>query len=253
VTVAAVTMVRDEGDVLEGTLRAMLREVDLVIVADNLSTDDTPAILERLAAEHPQLIVTRDAEPGYFQARKMTHLAAEAEAFGADIVVPFDADERWYSPHGRVADVLADSGGTLFPALVYDHIPTALDPDGPPFHRMGWRRREANPLVKVAARTRPAVRIHQGNHGADYGPTIRDLLVVRHYPYRSAEQFVRKARNGAAAYAATDLPEHEGRHWRDYGRILDEEGEDALTAVFHRWFWSPDPRRDRTLILDPSP
>lgn len=252
-TVAAVTMVRDEADVIEGTLRAMLREVDLVIVADNLSSDDTPAILARLQAEYPQIVVEQDDEPGYFQARKMTHLAAYAASLGADVVVPFDADERWYSPHGRIADVLEATDGTLFPARVYDHVATALDPEGPPFKRMGWRRREANPLVKVAARTRPEVRIHQGNHGADYGPAVPDLLVVRHYPYRSADQFVRKARNGAAAYAATDLPESEGRHWRDYGRILDAQGVEALGDVFRRWFWVADPRADATLILDPSP
>ena len=105
--------------------------------------------------------------------------------------------------------------------------------------------------MKVAARTRPAVTIHQGNHGADHGERVDGRLIVRHFPYRSVEQFVSKVRNGAAAYAATDLPEHEGQHWRDYGRILQDGGPDALADVFRQWFWQAEPTRD--LIFDPAP
>jgi hypothetical protein len=71
-------------------------------------------------------------------------------------------------------------------------------------------------------------------------------LEVRHYPYRSPEQMIRKARNGAAAYAATDLPETVGQHWRDYGRLTDEQ----IGEVFRRYFWSADPEADG-LVHDP--
>ena len=56
---------------------------------------------------------------------------------------------------------------------------------------------------------------------------------------------------GAAAYAATDLPEHQGQHWRDYGRLLESGGPDALADVFRAWFWQPHPTKD--LIRDPAP
>lgn len=252
---AGITMVRDEADVIEGTIRAMARELDLLVVADNLSTDGTAEILRSLEADLPQLVVEQDAEVGYYQARKMTRLADVARSLGAEWVVPFDADERWYSPFGRIGDVLAriDPDVSIVSAELYDHVATAEDPDGPPFQRMGWRRREPAALPKVAARTRPSVRIHQGNHGADYGGTVDGLLVVRHYPYRSAAQFVRKARNGAEAYAATDLPESAGQHWRDYGRILEAEGPEALEGVFRQWFWVAAPRQDPALIWDPAP
>ena len=49
-TVVAVTMVRDEEDVIRSTVAHMLDEVDAVIVADNLSTDRTREILDDLLA-----------------------------------------------------------------------------------------------------------------------------------------------------------------------------------------------------------
>lgn len=243
--VIAISMARDEADVIEETVGHMLTQVDRVIVADNGSTDGTRDILERLGVD-----VVDDPDPAYFQSRKMTGLARAAARLGAEWIIPFDSDEVWYSPFGRIADVLDEfPAASVATAALYDHVATALDPAGPPVSVMGWRRREAAPLPKVACRPVMPVTIHQGNHGADYGQTVENLLVVRHYPYRSAEQMIRKARNGAGAYAATDLPEDVGKHWRDYGRLSDEQ----IADTFRRWFWIPAPEADSSLIYDPAP
>jgi glycosyltransferase involved in cell wall biosynthesis len=257
---AVVSMVKDEADIIEGFVRRMAAEADFLIVADNGSTDGTRDMLEDMARDLP-LTVVDDPEVGYYQSRKMTALVAQATKRGAEVVIPADADEVWYSPFGRIADVLAKYPyASVFGAALYDHVATAEDPDeSDPVQRIGWRRREAAPLPKVAVRPFPcvgSVTIHQGNHGASHGmPVDRldGLLVVRHFPYRSSRQFVRKVRNGAAAYAATDLPEQEGQHWRDYGRLLDAGGPAAIDAVFKAWFYSADPWIDPTLIYDPAP
>lgn len=251
-TTIAVTMVRDEADIIAATLANMLTQVDHVIVADNLSTDDTGRIAYELGAT-----VIIDSDPAYRQSEKMTRLAEFARQRGADWIIPFDADEIWYSPFGRIGDVLEalPVQYAIATADLYDHVATGLDPnDNNPVQRIRWRRRERGALPKVACRSSIPVTIEQGNHSAVF-PTdsISGQLVVRHYPYRSVEQFIRKAANGAAAYAATDLPEHVGQHWRGYGRILAEHGEEALADVFRRWFWVDDPTNDDTLILDPSP
>ena len=247
-------MVRDEDDIVGATVAHMCGQVDAVIVADNLSSDGTRAILDALP-----VTVVDDLEPGYYQSQKMTALALRARLeFGAEWVVPFDADEWWFSLQGRIADVLDGLAPSwaIATAELYDHVPTAADPaEGSPVERIGWRRTTPAPLPKVACRTGADLVIHQGNHGAGYdapAPVIGGLLQVRHFPYRSAEQFVRKARNGAAAYAATDLDEDTGRHWREYGRLADAHGDEALHDVFRRWFWSADPRADG-LIYDPAP
>lgn len=253
-SVWGIARVKDEADIIEATVRRMAGEVDQLMIVDNASTDGTREILLELAEDLP-LMVADDLDVGYLQSLKMTQLAHLAADRGASWVVPFDADERWYSPFGRVADVLENQlGVSIVSAELYDHVPTGHDPvDEDPIERIGWRRREAAPLRKVAARPYAPVTIHQGNHDADHGSRAEGLLVVRHYPYRSAEQMVRKARNGAAAYAATDLPEHVGQHWRDYGRLVEAHGEEALHGVFREHFWCADPTRARDLILDPAP
>lgn len=250
-TVVGVGMVRDEADVLPATLAQMLSQVDAVLIADNGSTDGTRELLDAVERSGVPVRVVDDPEPAYLQSEKMTRLARLAHDWlDADWLCPFDADEWWMSPFGRIADVLngLDPSDGVASAVVYDHQPTGVDPDDPdPTVRMVWRRPAALPLPKVAVRWRDDLTIHQGNHGASYGglrpAVVPGLLVVRHFPYRSAEQTVRKVRNGAAAYAAAGdrLPESMGAHWRQWGRLLDTGGEQAIGDLFRRWYWRADP------------
>ncbi len=271
--IVAVCMARDEADVIRSTVAHMLDEADAVIVADNLSTDGTREILDELAASSAgRLVVVDDPEPAYRQSEKMTALALRARLdLGADWIVPFDADEWWYSPFGRIADVLADVAPQwlITPAPLFDHVATAEDNplELDPIRRLCFRRRDRNPLPKVAARWRADLVIDQGNHGATYsgrGTVFDELLVVRHFPYRSVDQLVRKVRNGAAAYAAggTSIPETFGAHWRQWGAILDQQGEQAIADLFRTWYWREEPRgplvtpdgeRQTSLLFDPAP
>jgi hypothetical protein len=248
--VVGICRCKDESDIIESTVRHMLDECDAVIVEDNASTDDTLDILA--AIDSLRLIVRHDDEIGYYQSAAMSRLAAFAAAGGASWVVPFDADEYWYSPHGRIADVLDEQPAAVATAKLYDHIPTGLDgTDEDPVKRIGWRRREPAPLPKVACRPVLCVTIEQGNHAASYpaASSVDDLLVVRHYALRSPEQMIRKARNGGKAYAATSLPEHVGAHWRQWNELTDEQ----LADVFREFYWSADPAADPSLIFDPAP
>jgi hypothetical protein len=248
-------MIRNEIDIVEGFVRHTLAEVDFMIVLDNGSTDGTREILAALADELP-LTIEDDPEIGYYQSERMSRLAEVAGQRGADWIVPVDADEVWYSRHGRVADALALSVGNVAPAVVYNHWASAVDPAGSdPFATIQWHDPQPGALPKVAFRWRPGSVIHQGNHGVDIpGPRsiVPDVLEVRHFPYRSAAQFIAKARQGAAAYKATDLPESAGAHWRLYGRVLEEHGEEALAEHYRRHFWHLIPV-DAGLVHDPAP
>lgn len=262
-SVWAITMVRDEADVIEETLGRMLPRVDRVLVADNGSTDGTREILDRLDVD-----VVDDQERGYYQSRKMTALAEIAREQGAEWIVPFDADEVWLAHAWSITATLADlpAAARVVQARVFDHMATGADPDDSPVASMGWRRNQQLPLPKVACRALPGLVIHQGNHGASY-PDVphplaaTGLLEVRHFPYRSVEQFLRKVRNGAAAYAATDLPDDHGAHWRSWGHILDQHGEDAVAEIFRTWYFREDPttaveiggERLPALVFDPCP
>jgi len=113
------------------------------------------------------------------------------------------------------------------------------------------RNRERGALPKVACRLRPDLTILDGNHGAATTGTALRVggLCVRHFSWRTREQYLRKIRNGAAAFAATDLPADTGAHWRVWDDALDE----AIMEHFDTWFYASHPERDDALILDPAP
>lgn len=247
-------LVKDERDIIEPVVRHTLTQVDHVLVWDNGSTDGTREVLDGLDVE-----VVDDADPGHWQSRKTSEMAAYARESGADWVVPVDADEIWAARNGRIGDVLASlpDAAQLAEAVLFDHVPTAQDNGRNPVEGMRWRKLSREPLRKVACRAMPGLTVHAGNHFADYGTelplVVLDQLVVRHFPYRTPEQLVSKGRNGAAAYAHTDLPDDVGAHKRLYGQILDEGGEPALRAYFFKHFFSTDPVNDPALVLDPCP
>lgn len=251
----AVSMVRDEADVIAGTLRHMAEEgVAGIIVADNCSVDGTRDILSELAHDLP-LVVLDDPDPAYHQSDKMTFLARQAVDRGATWIVPFDADEVWVFEGDTIANELGATEADIVTAELRNYFPSAIDPAGDdPFRTIQWRQRHPAPLPKVAFRWEADCVIHQGNHGVTRlsGGAVASGLRVCHFPYRTAEQFVRKARNGAAAYAATDLPEEVGAHWRGYGAILERHGVEALEAVFRQYFWNLSPA-DAGMVFDPAP
>lgn len=252
----AVSMIKDESDVVEGMLRHLVDEVDHLLVADNGSTDGTREILDQLAGELP-LTVVDDPDPAYRQSAKMSALAERAAEGGATWILPVDADELWWSRFGRIRDILAPVDADVAPALLTNHFCTSLDPPGDdPFVTMQWRQAEPQALPKVAFRWREGAVIHQGNHGVTLpGRVVHapNLVELRHFPYRTAEQMVRKAINGAAAYKAADgLPEEMGVHWRAYGRIVELHGPEALAGVFRQHFWYLSPT-DSGMVHDPAP
>ena len=84
-TIVAITMVRDEADIIDWTLDHLLNQgIDHIIVADNLSVDETGWKLAALA-NTGRVTVLQDDEPGYYQDEKMTRLAHMA-------AIDFDAD-----------------------------------------------------------------------------------------------------------------------------------------------------------------
>lgn len=254
-SVCAVMLVRDEADIIRHTIQHLALQVDAIYVADNGSTDGTREILEEAEA-FGLCEVTDDPEVGYWQSRKTSALARGALAAGHTWVVPCDADEFWFAPPGKtVAQHLSAMGPDvqIVKAQILNHVPTSLDPDEPnPAKRIGWRLPDPGDLPKVACRAAADLTIGMGNHDASYDtggkPFAVPGLTIHHYSWRTAEQYVRKIRNGAEAYAATDMDPAYGAHWR--GPAL--ETDDDLMARFDKWFWADEPEA-KGLVYDPAP
>lgn len=220
-------MVKDEADIVGHTIFNLIRQgVDRVYVANNLSTDKTASVLAVHATWHgDKVVVLEDDEPGYYQSSKMTNLARQAWADGAEWILPCDADEFWYHPDKTVAEFLRSTDLDIINGRGWDHIVT--DDDDPqcpsPFVRIGHRRLRQQKLAKVAFRWHPEAWIDFGNHDVFNHPGRRgEGLKYRHYQYRSFEQMCRKVRQGKEAYDATNLHPTYGAHWRDMGSWDDD-------------------------------
>lgn len=256
--IVGITMVRDEADVISFTLAHLAAEgIDHFIVADNGSSDATRAHLEKFRDHGPvPLTILDDPEVGYYQAKKMSLLARRAHDLGASWVFPFDADELWYSPDGRTcAEVLAEVEEDKVYALEYKHWPTGEGLEVlNPFVRLQWRDTAPAKLRKVVFRSHPDAELHMGNHDVTRpGAAVRDVLEMRHFPYRSLAQFKRKVRNGRQAYEQSNLHVGYGTHWRQMGALSDDDL-DALWAetavpegVSHAWLGHGE------LVHDPAP
>ena len=216
----AVTMVKNERDIILPVLHHLLDQgVDRIIVADNLSTDGTLETLQRFSERHPVEVVI-DNEPTYFQAEKMSRLVHLAGERGAEWIIPFDADEIWFSAAGRLRDVIMASDADVLVAPVFNHhvsIRTVLGRNV--FERMRFREPLPSSQPKVAFRYSPTVRVAQGNHSVSGAGEISDdnLLEIRHFQFRSFRQFRRKVITGAKAYDSALLDPAMGGHWRRLG------------------------------------
>lgn len=224
----AVTMVRDEADIIGATVRHLLEQgVDHVIVADNLSSDDTPAVLHDLAERDSRIHLALDREPAYHQAEKMTRLAVAATRAGADWIVPFDADEFWFADHATVGDHLRRLARTcpdigVVRANWHHMIPTQADPAD--LTGASWLL-DTTPVRpgKVAMRAHRFATLHVGNHFAQRVGSHADGLHIAHAAFRGPRQVARKLRQGAAAVLLTNPGERIAPYWRAGAELDDAE------------------------------
>src|SRR5215470_3788379 len=95
----AVSWVRNEIDIIEAFVRHNARHVDKLIVLDDGSTDGTYDVLRSLRSAGLPLVLMREPSTGIEHGRQMTRLLHMAvQQFGADWIVPLDADE-FIEPH----------------------------------------------------------------------------------------------------------------------------------------------------------
>lgn len=241
----AIAMVKNEADIIESFVRHLFSQgVHCLLLMDNGSTDLTWQKVANLAAEFP-IYVGRDTEFRYYQAHKMSRLAWLARKGGADWVVPMDADEFWFAEGKPLAQALRDGPGVVRQATVHNAFPTRAQPtlDG----LVGSMRLDCHPGIhgKMCARTFPGLWVRMGNHQIERPGLEMGGLHVLHLPWRSRDQFVRKAVQGAAALDSAELSKDKGRHWRELAQQTEVEAD-------RRWESLLDGHADPDLDWSPS-
>lgn len=256
-SVWAVCMARNEEDIIGHSVRHMLAQgVAGIIVVDNLSTDRTRQLLDEIASDDPRLHVGTDSEPGFHQGMKTSYLAHLAWRAGADWVVPFDADEFWFAANDTLA-------GFLGPLPVdqawcdFRHV-YPLPEDGrlePGSGRPVQVDRSSSPWLKIAFRTRRWIWVGEGNHAlrVPHPEPVRGLHQL-HFPYRSLEQYSRKARLGVAALDVAGKDASVATHWRGWANLSADEREEEWGRYLagERSAIDPSVRADRLVIADPT-
>ena len=223
----AVTMVRDEEDIIAATIEHLLDQgVDHVLVADNRSVDRTADILAELAASDPRIHLAVDREPAYFQAEKMTRLVQAAGRAGAAWVIPFDADEFWFAEGCTLKEFFTRLGRQSPPVGVVRAQFLHMVPEQP--HPADLRAAtfvmDSHPSEpgKVAVRGHRWARVTVGNHFGVRVGERSDGLFIAHALYRGPAQVARKVRQGTEAVMLTNPGDDIAPHWRAGNALQDE-------------------------------
>lgn len=255
--IIAITVVKNEMDVIESFVRHTLDFADEILVADHQSSDRTPEILAALAAEGCPVRIERLEEASYQQSEVMTQLMERAaRECGADVILPLDADE-FLMPLGNIScrSLLEQFPRGEARSLHWrDYAPADPETHEGAFllsqplicrsaYRLGQKVIVGGELLRTAT-----VRLMQGNHGIEIltdkgwqGQTLSFVsgLETAHFPWRSEAQarskFAVAWPNIAAKYTRNTLAGSTYRAFFEAVRrgeaMAFDYGEDDWTSV----------------------
>ncbi len=256
----AVSIVKNEADVVEAFIRHTRTWVDQHLVFDHDSTDGTREILGELAREGLPLAVFTDQTLGNLQQMRSNHLTRLAVTeFGADWVLPLDADEFLVAPGRAVLEDVLGPGTAGEPVSLplANYYPTeADDPEvANPVSRISHRASLANAsrklIIPSRLATEPAVVAGKGSHELHRdGARIADRPAppgfhLAHFALRSvAQQMLRVVT--AELQKLSRGRAHDGLdvHYRLGFQLLAEDPD-----LFRQTIYSPA----KSMVFEPAP
>jgi hypothetical protein len=244
---AGISIFRNEEDLVDANLRHHLAQgVDLLLIADNNSTDATARVLERAAKGDRRIRWSRTGDIGFHQAEVVTELARTAMRRGATWILPFDADEFWCAPGGLAAALRACPVDVISVPIINfvqrrgqmrrepRAVLSAIHRSAAKFGdfrkaRIGVEAGEFSYIEapyqrKNIIRAVEGMRIGPGNHtakGVGRRRSRRDSFACFHLPLRAKDVFHEKAEQ-ATRLAAAGLPYWHGWQSHRFARIVRE-------------------------------
>jgi hypothetical protein len=262
-TVFSLTLAKNEEDIIEVFVRYNLKAVDRMYIADNLSTDGTRAILESLVREGLPVRILDDRNPAHEQSKKTTAIYREIAATeDFDAIVFIDADEFLDAPEGWLDDFEPGMVGELTRSrfLFPRHVVPGQAPVAAMQEMMGAPESSKSFLMHDK-RSANEVRIGEGNHhiyrSGRAVPKTGASANIRHYPLRTAEQYVRKNLLGWLSMQAKDYAASQGdspiaAHWRrEFEYILSRDAIITHEMAVQRLRGKDDARVKGGVTLNP--
>lgn len=216
--IVAITMVKNEEDIIESFIRYTLTYADVILVVNHNSDDSTGEILEKLQQEGLPIYVELFVDPRHLQAEVMTKLMYLAlEQYDADIIIPLDADE-FLLPFDKKMSVrkflqtMSNKHVITLPWYIHrlkniNNVSDEFILNLPAIRTSNPNKMSKIMVGKVFLQRNKNMSLRQGNHSLqDDGnsskviDTIRsEYLYLAHFNIRSEEQYLSKIIVGALA------------------------------------------------------
>ncbi len=204
-----ISMMKNEADIVESFIRHSMTFVDMILVADHMSSDKTKYILESLQQEGLPLTIFSLSDVELAHSEVMTQLMWKAVLeYGADLVLPFDADEFLVNTENHILcrEILEQlSSDKVYHLNWRRYEPQFPTKDADKFllgrpcvRQVAWDRGQKTIIGADAAKKRPFHFI-QGCHYALYDDDgkrvpmeVAPFLHTAHFHWRSEEQYESK-------------------------------------------------------------
>lgn len=242
---AAISMIRDEADIIAPFLRHLDAMFDIVFLLDQRSSDGSTILMKAACSRRENWRYFLCDFSGRYQKEATNLVVPKAFELGADALFILDADEfvALDSPDElrRLAmdmQTQAAAGRFFWRACVpakFDQW--HFDPDAP-----AWTARQAGKVQKVALsralfEQRPDLRFCQGNHSwanMEHEPPVIELGDLYHFPLRSRAQAARKTFIASIAnFSKGNMMKDEDWHVRRLLALMAGEGfNDAALAGY---------------------
>lgn len=218
-TIAYVTMVKDEEDVIYHHLNYYKNlGVCNFYITDNGSTDSTVDLIYRFGNENPniKIVLIKDNDLAYWQYKRINRMANMAYENGCKWILPVDVDELLISnSHFHSFDMLKfrfeDWDGDYFKLKWWYYRPYAVyeSCSGNPFLEICLRDfPQQSALSKVIVKWKPGMEICQGNHMLHNESSYKEITELSnkfsyaHFNSRSIKHLRKKIQNLGKAYEA---------------------------------------------------
>jgi hypothetical protein len=232
----AVSMVKNEKDIIESFCRYTLQFCDGLLIQDDYSLDNTREIIKQLIHEGLQIVlfespILSDTNNfGENQFSVYNELARQAfEERGADWVLPLDADEFLFcidysNPRAELQKMDESLEYQIYSRTYIFENPPTLNSVFLPYQFQSFLRypkegRMSKTILSKRLYCDYHAQISIGHHHLEYNTEARprieltERLLSAHFPFRSAGQMLAKVIIGELKYKALPNRNNCGLHW----------------------------------------
>ena len=207
--IVSITTIKNEADIIESFIRYHLHIVDLMIILDNGSTDDTLNILNQLEQESLPIVILNDEDRYFEPFIKYNYLLNIAlNEYGADVICPLDCDEFITCDSANPRSIIEEIPTNSFYKVKWrTYVPTKNDDEDIKFIpsriiniRDENIERDSKVIITKDLVNNFNVKLSIGNHSIDFDDEFENeitcldntVLKLAHFPLRSVNQTVSK-------------------------------------------------------------